>query len=176
MQQVLPLAALVALVLWLLMRRPAASLVPEADGRAVAALNQARIGRLLVSGTVDPGADSVPAPSPTLPLTVTSSGTAPGEGVDEGSRSRRQRLRALEGALRDAGAEERLDALARCLLWGDRATLPLLQRARWDPHLPVAELAARGLERFRGRPTLQLAPRPGAAQRPGLPRNVARTR
>ncbi len=61
--------------------------------------------------------------------------------------------------------------MAACLAWGDRASLPLLKRARFDPDPRVAALAAEGISAFRGRTAAAAAAQPAR-----LPRNVARTR
>ena len=66
----------------------------------------------------------------------------------------------------------RRQALETCLAWGHRSALPLLHLGLRDADPVVAGLAARGLDRFRGRS----GPSAGPAQAARLPRNVARTR
>ncbi|MCT0219405.1 hypothetical protein KQ304_10425 [Synechococcus sp. CS-1329] len=172
MQQALPAAAALLLLFWLLRRRstPRPSLN---DVRAVAAINRAQLEQVV--RPVAPAATTVPA----VPAAPEAAGTAGAiawsidpqpAGFLEPQR-RQQLLAALRAAA--AGREdERLAALAACLAWGDRASLPLLRRARFDPDPRVAALAAEGIEGFRGRTTLAAAP----AQPARLPRNVLRTR
>jgi hypothetical protein len=70
------------------------------------------------------------------------------------------------------GGSARRQALETCLAWGHRSALPLLHLGLRDADPVVAGLAARGLDRFRGRS----GPSAGPAQAARLPRNVARTR
>ena len=70
------------------------------------------------------------------------------------------------------GGQARRQAMETCLVWGHRASLPLLHLGLRDADPVVASLAARGLDRFRGRSGASPAP----AQPARLPRNVARTR
>jgi HEAT repeat protein len=64
---------------------------------------------------------------------------------------------------------QRLAAVDRMVGWGDRAVVPLLQRALRDPHPEVVVAAAAAIARFRGRsaaaaPAVVLSP--SAARRP----------
>ena len=86
------------------------------------------------------------------------------------ARSRAALLHQLQADYAAAGVARRR-ALARCVAWGDRATLPLVQRGLRDADPVVAGLAARAMEAFRGR---SQAPAAGA-QPLRLPRNVSRT-
>lgn len=172
MQQVLPAAAALLLAFWLLRRRRH-PLLPFSDGRAVAALNRAQATTVeQVEPPVAPfdveerSQAPLPAVAPAL-LGL----AAPGSGRLLDPRGRRQLLSELRAAA-SSSDQERLAAMSTCLAWGDRASLPLLRRARFDPDPRVAALAAEGIAAFRGR---------AAAAAPGLqparlPRNVARTR
>ncbi len=159
MQQLLPAAAALCLVLWLL-RRPRPRLMPVDDGTAVAALNRAQIEQLRPPR----------AAAPDLQATAGGAAVSP---LPSDERERVRFLRQLNAACRGSDAERRA-AMSACLRWGDRAALPLLLRGRRDPDPHVAELAALGLERFRGRSAAAVAL--PIAQAEGLPRNVARTR
>ncbi|MCX5932756.1 MAG: hypothetical protein NTW83_13290, partial [Cyanobacteria bacterium] len=144
---------------------------PSLDGaRAIAAINRAQLERV-----VRPVA-SAAATVPAAPATPEAAGAIPWRADPEpGGRldpHRRQRLLADLRAAAAGREDERLAALAACLAWGDRASLPLLRRARFDPDPRVAALAAEGIAAFRGRTTQRVA----SPQPAGLPRNVVRTR
>ncbi|CAK6693711.1 HEAT repeat domain-containing protein [Synechococcus sp. CBW1107] len=163
MQQAIPAAAALLLVFWLLRRRrnPLSS---GDDGSAVAAVNRAQLERL-----VEPAAPAVPSAVPALAAPAFAWRPGPESGARLDPRRRRQVLAELRTAAAGS-AGERLAAVAACLAWGDRASLPLLKRARFDPDPRVAALAAEGISAFRGRTAA------AAAQPARLPRNVARTR
>jgi hypothetical protein len=168
MQQALPAAAAVLLAIWLLRRRRP-PLMPSLYGQAVAALNRAQIERAVL----DPDSVAAAAPDPAAEVgAAPESGAVPDGFLPGGRLDPRQHgrlLRELAAAAR-AGEGERLAALATCAAWGDRASLPLLRRARFDPDPRVAALAARGLALFRGRTAAA-----GTDQPARPPRNVART-
>lgn len=176
MQQALPAAAALLLVVWLVRGRRL-PLVSGDDGSAVAAVNRAQLERVVTPATSSaassaPSAVAISAspvlePSKLLPEALAA--MAPGTHRDP--RWRRQVLAELRAAA-TGSEDERLAAVAACLVWGDRASLPLLKRARFDPDPCVAALAAEGIAAFRGRTAVQ-ACRPQPAR---LPRNVARTR
>ncbi|QPN55605.1 HEAT repeat domain-containing protein [Synechococcus sp. CBW1107] len=163
MQQALPAAAALLLVFWLLRRRTS-SLSCRDDGRAVAAVSRARLERL-----GEPAVPALPSTAVAPQAPALSWPAAQESGAPLDPYRRRQLLAELRTAA--AGSPgERLAALAACLAWGDRACLPLLRRARFDPDPRVAVLAAEAIAAFRGRPAAA-APQPAR-----LPRNVARTR
>lgn len=169
MQQALPAAAALLLLFWLLRRRSIPR--PSLDGaRAIAVINRAQLERV-----VRPVA-SAAATAPAAPAAPEAAGVIPWPADPEpGGRLDPHRRQRLLADLRTAAAgreDERLAALAACLAWGDRASLPLLRRARFDPDPRVAALAAEGIAAFRGRTTLRAA----SPQPAGLPRNVVRTR
>ncbi|MDM7936212.1 MAG: HEAT repeat domain-containing protein [Cyanobium sp. CZS 48M] len=172
MQQVLPAAAALLLLFWLLRRRSIPR--PSLDGvRAIAVINRAQLERVV--RPVASAAATAPA-APAAPEAAGAAGVTPWPADPEpGGRLDPHRRQRLLADLRTAAAgreDERLAALAACLAWGDRASLPLLRRARFDPDPRVAALAAEGIAAFRGRTTL-----PAASPQPaGLPRNVVRTR
>lgn len=83
---------------------------------------------------------------------------------------RRRQLAALTRLARGGGADRRL-AMQQAGRWGDPAVLPLLRRGLRDADPAVMAAAARGMERFRGKPGSWLA-----VQTSPLPRRVARTR
>ncbi len=171
MQQLLPVAAVLAVVLWLL-GRPRPRLLPSDDGSAVAALNRAQIALLRSGPPAEPSAGPAPA-APGLPVArpapPASQDGPTGLPLPEGPRQTRHLLARLDAACRGDDAE-RLAAMQICLDWGRRPALPLLRRGLKDPDARVVAVAARGLAAFRGRPT------PPAIQALPLPRNVARTR
>lgn len=172
MQQALPAAVALLLAFWLLLRRRQ-PLLPINDGRAVAALNRAQAEQVeQVEPSVAPFEleERCHAPMPSAapgPLGL----TAPDSGRRLDPRRRRQALEELRAAASSSDGE-RLAAMTACLAWCDRASLPLLLRARFDPDPRVAALAAEGIAAFRGRPAAA-ASGPQSAR---LPRNVARTR
>ncbi len=163
-----PLAALslVSVLAWLLSRRRPTALLASTDASAVAALNRVQISlvreRLNAPPPQDQAAPSAnPAAPPALP--------APGDG-----RGRSLLLRRLQRQLHGDNAE-RLAAVIQAVAWGDRRTLPLLQRGLRDVDPAVVRVAARGMAAFRGRSDASGAlaapaglPLP-ALQFPGLP-------
>ncbi|WP_094555126.1 hypothetical protein [Synechococcus sp. 1G10] len=176
MQQALPAAAALLLMVWLVRSRRLPILWRD-DGSAVAALNRAQLERVVTPATASAASSAstalaITAPgalAPREPLLEALASVEPGTRLDP--RWRRQILAELRAAA--TGSEgERLAAMAACLAWGDRASLPLLKRARFDPDPCVAALAAEGIAAFRGRTAVQAyLPQPAR-----LPRNVARTR
>jgi hypothetical protein len=180
MQQALPAAAALLLMVWLVRSRRLPMLWRD-DGSAVAALNRAQLERVVTPATASAASSAAssastalaitapPALEPREPLLEALASVESGTRLDP--RWRRQILAELRAAA--TGSEgERLAAVAACLAWGDRASLPLLKRARFDPDPCVAALAAEGIAAFRGRTAVQVC-RPQPAR---LPRNVARTR
>ncbi|MCP9839094.1 HEAT repeat domain-containing protein [Synechococcus sp. J7-Johnson] len=176
MQQALPAAAALLLMVWLVRSRRLPLLWGD-DGSAVAALNRAQLERVVTPATSSAASSgstalAITAPSalePREPLPEALASVAPGTRLDP--RWRRQVLAELRAAA--TGSEgERLAAVAACLVWGDRASLALLKRARFDPDPCVAALAAEGIAAFRGRTAVQDC----RTQPARLPRNVARTR
>ena len=174
--------ALVLLVLWLL-RRPRPQLMRSTDGASVAALNRVQM-ELVVPGS---GVEAVPVRE-LAPEVPPGRGPAPGPVASAGAgsallgspirspqpRSLRE-TNALLASLKASyalGGSARRQALETCLAWGHRSALPLLHLGLRDADPVVAGLAARGLDRFRGRS----GPSAGPAQAARLPRNVARTR
>ncbi len=181
--------ALVLVVFWLL-GRPKPKLMRSTDGSSVAALNRAQM-ELVQS---DSGAESPPPPpapagpeAGTRPVQPGATGMAPrpeGPGASplgsttagparplRSGRDSHVLLASLKAAYALGGSHRR-QALETCLAWGHRAALPLLHRGLRDADPVVVALAARGLDRFRGRSGAGVAP-PQVAR---LPRNVARTR
>lgn len=171
MQQLLPVAAVLAVVLWLL-GRPRPRLLPSDDGSAIAALNRAQIALLrsepagISPDTSAPDPSAVASALPAKPIAGHGAGSPP---WPDGPRQRRHLLSRLEASCR-GDAAERIAAMQACVDWGGRAVLPLLRRGLKDPDARVVALAARGLAAFRGRPS------PLPVQAMPLPRNVARTR
>ncbi|MFM7674808.1 MAG: HEAT repeat domain-containing protein [Synechococcus sp.] len=149
------------------------------DASAVAALNRQQIERLaqldtLGSSEPEGGSDPPEDPDPT----VSGGSLLPPPQVPQRARWRRQRLRWLEAQLR-GGPLQRRGALQELQRWSDPAALPLLRRSLRDPDPAVVQLAALGLERFRGRARLgpqPLTPSTTGALAASRPRNVARTR
>ena len=168
--------ALVLLVLWLL-RRPRRQLMRSTDGASVAALNRVQMERVVTEP--DPGRGPGPevAPRPIQELAAAPSpfaaALAPG-----GASPQPRNLRELNAQLASLkagyalGGPARRKAMETCLAWGHRSALPLLHLGLRDADPVVAGLAARGLDRFRGRS----GPAAPLAQATKLPRNVARTR
>lgn len=174
---------------WLLGRRRPV-LIRSTDAAAVAALNRAQMALIATGATgassaeaggvaaADPAASPDPPSDPELalgwPLDRPSLQRLGAEQLQlerpHDARSRAALLRQLQADFAAAGVARRR-ALARCVAWGDRATLPLVQRGLRDADPVVAGLAARAMAAFRGR-----SPATGAvAQPPRLPRNVSRT-
>ena len=166
--------ALVLLLLWLL-RRPRPQLMRSTDGASVAALNRVQMELVVTQPAAGPdpgqGAFHQPMASPA----VASPGAAVPPAVPpfrpQGLRELNAQLAALKAGYA-LGGQARRQAMETCLVWGHRASLPLLQLGLRDADPVVASLAARGLDRFRGRSGASPAP----AQPARLPRNVARTR
>ena len=178
---------------WLLGRRRPA-LIHSTDAAAVAALNRTQMALVAGGGSgaasADTGADaggaaaagpaappdgpSDPALALAWPLDRPSLLQLGAEQLHlqppQDARSRAALLHQLQADYAAAGVARRR-ALARCVAWGDRATLPLVQRGLRDADPVVAGLAARAMEAFRGR---SQAPAE-AAQPLRLPRNVSRT-
>ncbi|WP_411869305.1 hypothetical protein [Vulcanococcus limneticus] len=178
---------------WLLGRRRPA-LIHSTDAAAVAALNRTQMALVAGGGSgaasADAGADAggaaaagpaAPKDGPSgpelalaWPLDRPSLQQLGAEQLHlqppHDARSRAALLHQLQADYAAAGVARRR-ALARCVAWGDRATLPLVQRGLRDADPVVAGLAARAMEAFRGR---SQAPAAGA-QPPRLPRNVSRT-
>ena len=155
-QSVGALAAFLAVLIWVVIRRkptPFASL----DASAVAALNRAQIS------LVQHNAELLSASS--------SSATAASWALPADPREQTAFLAGLHAQLAgDTG--ERLAAMQAARAWGHRATLPLLKRGLRDSSLEVVLEAAQAMERFRGRCTPVVSPKP----QPRLPRNAALTR
>jgi hypothetical protein len=161
--------SLVSVLAWLLSRRRPPALLASTDASAVATLNRVQISlvreRLNASPPPqDQAAPSAnPAASPALP--------APGDG-----RGRSLLLLRLQRQLHGDNAE-RLAAVIQAVAWGDRRSLPLLQRGLRDVDPAVVRVAARGMAAFRGRSDASGALAAGslaglplpALQFPGLP-------
>ncbi len=178
--------ALVLLVLWLL-RRPRPQLMRSTDGASVAALNRVQmelvvpepeaeeaLGRVVVLQSEAPLAPATgPGPGP-LGIAGAGSSLAGSQSLSPQPRSLRETsvLLASLKAGYALGGSARRQALETCLAWGHRSALPLLHLGLRDADPVVAGLAARGLDRFRGRSGPSAAP----VQAARLPRNVARTR
>jgi hypothetical protein len=160
-QSVGALAAFLAVLIWVGSRRkptPFASL----DASAVAALNRAQIS-LVQHNPMESDDKLSSAPSSTA--------TAASWALPADPREQAAFLKSLHGQLAgDTG--ERLAAMQAARAWGHRATLPLLKRGLRDSNPQVVLAAAQAMERFRGRCTPVLAPKP----QPRLPRNAALTR
>ena len=173
--------ALVLALLWLL-RRPKPQLMRSTDGASVAALNRAQM-ELVIPDAASTG--TAPAPvepsQPELgPESIPAAQGSPGPAFIvhrsplPQSRSLgdvNARLAALKAGFA-RGGQARRQAMESCLAWGHRAALPLLHLGLRDTDPVVVGLAARGLDRFRGRS----GPKPLGAQVARLPRNVSRTR
>ena len=176
--------ALVLVVLWLL-RRPRPQLMRSTDGASVAALNRVQMAVVLTeSGAASvPGQNSEPRSEATAGAGLVPAAGALGPAAAAVAlllapapppRSLREvnaKLAALKAGYA-LGGQARRQAMESCLAWGHRSALPLLHLGLRDTDLLVAGLAARGLDRFRGRSGPSQAP----TQLARLPRNVARTR
>jgi hypothetical protein len=174
--------ALVLLVLWLL-RRPRPQLMRSTDGASVAALNRVQMELVVPGSGVEavPGRELAPEVPPgrgPTPVPVGSAGAGSAlvgwQTLAPQPRSLRE-TNALLASLKASyalGGSARRQALETCLAWGHRSALPLLHLGLRDADPVVAGLAARGLDRFRGRSGPSARP----AQAARLPRNVARTR
>ena len=160
-QSVGALAAFLAVLIWVGSRRkptPFASL----DASAVAALNRAQIS-LVQLNLVDPKDELSSARSSSTNSACWDLPAAP--------REQAAFLKSLQAQLAgDTG--ERLAAMQAARAWGHRATLPLLKRGLRDSSLEVVLEAAQAMERFRGRCTPVVSPKP----QPRFPRNAALTR
>jgi len=153
-------AAVLAVLLWFFSRRRAALM--DHQGTAVRAAQ-----RQSSTSFVQPATPAAHLPDPAM------GGDALGRGDLQRSRAaqplgRRQRLQRLAGEL-NASRVQRLAAVDQMVGWGDRAVVPLLQRALRDPHPEVVVAAAAAMARFRGRsaaaaPGVVLSP--SAARRP----------
>jgi len=168
--------ALVLLVLWLL-RRPRPQLMRSTDGAAVAALNRIQMELVVTEPASGMGSSPLSAvrflPEPTV--APGSLGTALSPGLPQLQPRSLREVNAQLASLKAGyalGGPARRQALETCLAWGHRSALPLLHLGLRDADPVVAGLAARGLDRFRGRS----GPSAGPFQAARLPRNVARTR
>ncbi len=168
--------ALVLLVLWLL-RRPRPQLMRSTDGAAVAALNRIQMELVVTEPASGMGSGPLSAvkllPEPTV--APGSLGTAFSPGLPQLQPRSLREVNAQLASLKAGyalGGPARRQALETCLAWGHRSALPLLHLGLRDADPVVAGLAARGLDRFRGRS----GPSAGPFQAARLPRNVARTR
>ena len=140
-----PLAALslVSVLAWLLSRRRPTALLASTDASAVAALNRVQISLVSERFNASPPPQDQAAPDanaaapPALP--------APGDG-----RGSSLLLLRLQRQLHGDNAE-RLAAVIQAVAWGDRRTLPLLQRGLRDVDPAVVLVAAQGMAAFRGR-------------------------
>ncbi len=140
-----PLAALslVSVFAWLLSRRRPTALLASTDASAVAALNRVQISlvRERLNASPPPQDQAAPSANPAAPSAL----PAPGDG-----RGRSLLLLRLQRQLHGDNAE-RLAAVIQAVAWGDRRTLPLLQRGLRDVDPAVVRVAARGMAAFRGR-------------------------
>ncbi len=168
--------ALVLLVLWLL-RRPRPQLMRSTDGAAVAALNRIQMELVVTEPASSMGSGPLSGvkflPEPTVASGCLGTALSPGLPPLQ-PRSPREvnaQLASLKAGYA-LGGPARRQALETCLAWGHRSALPLLHLGLRDADPVVAGLAARGLDRFRGRS----GPSAGPFQAARLPRNVARTR
>ena len=168
--------ALVLLALWLL-RRPRPQLMRSTDGAAVAALNRIQMELVVTEPAAGQGSRPLAGaqliPEPTLASDALGAALSPGLPLLQ-PRSLREvnaQLASLKAGYA-LGGPARRQALETCLVWGHRSALPLLHLGLRDADPVVAGLAARGLDRFRGRS----GPSAGPGQAARLPRNVARTR
>ena len=134
--------SLVSVLVWLLSRRRPPALLASTDASAVAALNRVQISLVRERPNAPPppeqtAPDANAAAPPALP--------APGDG-----RGSSLLLLRLQRQLHGDNAE-RLAAVIQAVAWGDRRTLPLLQRGLRDVDPAVVRVAARGMAAFRGR-------------------------
>jgi hypothetical protein len=159
-----PLAALslVSVLAWLLSRRRPTALLASTDASAVAALNRVQISLVRERFNASPppqdqaAPDANPAAPPALP--------APGDG-----RGSSLLLLRLQRQLHGDNAE-RLAAVIQAVAWGDRRTLPLLQRGLRDVDPAVVRVAALGMAAFRGRSASAVVGAPAGLP---LPANAA---
>jgi len=133
--------SLVSILVWLLSRRRPPALLASTDASAVAALNRVQISLVRERPNAPPPEQTAAAANPTaLPALP-----APGDG--RGSCLLLLRLRRqLHG-----DNAERLAAVIQAVAWGDRRSLPLLQRGLRDVDPAVVRVAAQGMAAFRGR-------------------------
>jgi len=183
-------AVALATGLWLAGRRPR-PLLKSTDTREVAALNRAQNTLVLEARQTPPataeaesgpgaGADSAHW-APRTPLVA-----LPAPRLSE-----RERLAWLRELQRhdQAGGRQRLEAMRRARILGQRQVLPLLRRGLRDADPAVIREAALAMEAFRGcpgpvAPAAQLAravqairvDQPTRPLQTAAPRNVARTR
>jgi hypothetical protein len=167
-------AAVLALILWWLGRRPPTVVLRSTDASAVAALNRAQLN------------EPAPADSELAIAEVSAgSGGPSSSGSDIGRPSllawqppgpgrRHSVLIGLRRRFRGDNAA-RLEVMRAARLWGDRCVLGLLRQGLRDPDPAVMREAALGLERFRGRTTSASVPPQAAVPPLPLPRNVARS-
>jgi hypothetical protein len=126
----------------------------------VAALNRVQISLVRERPNAPPPPEqTAAAANPTAPPAL----PAPGDG-----RSSSLLLLRLRRQLHGDNAE-RLAAVIQAVAWGDRRTLPLLQRGLRDVDPAVVRVAARGMAAFRGRSTPGVAGAPAAAAPTPLP-------
>jgi hypothetical protein len=146
--------SLVSVLVWLLSRRRPPALLASTDASAVAALNRVQISLVRERPNAPPPPEqTAAAANPTAPPAL----PAPGDG-----RSSSLLLLRLRRQLHGDNAE-RLAAVIQAVAWGDRRTLPLLQRGLRDVDPAVVRVAARGMAAFRGRSTPGVAEAPAAA-------------
>jgi hypothetical protein len=152
--------SLVSVLAWLLSRRRPPALLASTDASAVAALNRVQISLVRERPNAPPppeqtAPDANAAAPPALP--------APGDG-----RGSSLLLLRLQRQLHGDNAE-RLAAVIQAVAWGDRRTLPLLQRGLRDVDPAVVRVAARGMAAFRGRSASGVAGGPAAGALAGSP-------
>ena len=145
------------------------------DGASVAALNRVQMELVVTQPAAgqEPGqgAAHLPMADPSLASPWAAIPPAVPPFRPQGLRELNAQLAALKAGFA-LGGQARRQAMETCLVWGHRAALPLLHLGLRDADPVVAGLAARGLDRFRGRSAASAEP----AQPARLPRNVARTR
>ena len=135
--------SLVSVLAWLLSRRRPPALLASIDASAVAALNRVQISlvRERLNAPPPPQDQTAPGTNPAAPPAL----PAPGDG-----RGNSLLLLRLQRQLHGDNAE-RLAAVIQAVAWGDRRSLPLLQRALRDVDPAVVRVAAQGMAAFRGR-------------------------
>lgn len=145
---------------WMLWRRRPPALLISTDASAVAALNRVQIS------LVRERLNAPPPPEQTAPGANAAAPPAlPALGDGRGSSLLLLRLqRQLHG-----DNAERLAAVIQAVAWGDRRTLPLLQRGLRDVDPAVVRVAARGMEAFRGRSASGVVGAPAAEALAGSP-------
>ncbi|MEY2645855.1 MAG: hypothetical protein RLZZ611_2504 [Cyanobacteriota bacterium] len=176
MTQALSGAAIAAVlaVFWLL-GRPRTRLLSTTDTSAVAALNRTQMERLLDPAAAT-GSEDAAAATPAALHHVR-------DGWPRDSRGRALLLRHLQEQFQQGGPLRR-QAIATCVAWRNRATLPLIRRGLRDSDPAVVALAAEAMVEFRGRTSasgMAMAPaahgtrtEPQPVAKP--PSNVSRTR